>query len=106
MVNQEERDAALAAWAASDEARIAEDDPKMLRGDAARQHGRAVLARVGRGQRPLEATMAKGEHSPRRQVRLPKSLSDDLDDLASEQGRQPSALMRDAISEYLHRQRA
>jgi hypothetical protein len=103
MATRDDRDDALEAWAASDEVSIGRDDPKLLRGEAARQYGQEILAVVGRGRRPLDETMVKGEHSPRRQVRLPQALSDNLDHLASKQGRQPSALMRDAISEYLTR---
>lgn len=95
----------LEAWAASDAFKPKADDPGVLRGDAAREFGRDLLERAGRG-RPALEPMAKGETSPRRQVRLPGGLSDLVDQLAADQGRTPSDLMREAIATYVDTHRA
>lgn len=100
--DQAARDAALAAWA--EEVQIDPDDPKLLRGQDAQAYGRDLLARVGR--RPLDPDQPKGQKAPRRQVRLPAGLSDAVDQLAGEQNKKPSEVMRTAIAEYISRHKA
>ncbi|WP_431838558.1 ribbon-helix-helix domain-containing protein [Cellulomonas sp. Y8] len=58
-----------------------------------------AAARRGRG-RPRLAGSGTGR-SPKRQVRLPEDVDDALVRLAHAQGRSPSALMREAITEYV-----
>ena len=69
-----------------------------LRGDDAA----AFLARAV-GRPALDPDAARGEYSPRRQVRLPRALSDDIDELAAAQGRAASSVMREAIADYVDR---
>ncbi|WP_392423652.1 CopG family ribbon-helix-helix protein [Barrientosiimonas humi] len=94
-----ERDEALAAWAASEAAQIDPDDPKILRGAAARAAGQDLLRRAGRP--ALDPNQSKGSHSPRRQVRLPDPLSAKVDEIAAQQHRSASAVMREAIERYV-----
>jgi hypothetical protein len=58
-----------------------------------------AAARRGRG-RPRLAGSGTGR-SPKRQVRLPEEVDDALVRLAHDQGRSPSAVMRDAITAYV-----
>lgn len=90
---------ALAAWAASEAAQIDPADPKILRGEGARAAGQEQLRRAGRP--PLGPTQGKGGHSPRRQVRLPDPLSMKVDEIAAQQHRSASAVMREAIELYV-----
>lgn len=59
-----------------------------------------MLRRAG-GRPSVDPAAQPGEHSPRRQVRLSRSLSDRVDDLAKRDNRRPSDLMREAIAEYV-----
>jgi len=72
--------------------------PGTLHGEAAANFGRQVSAKAPGGRPSLTAP---GEHSPRRQVRLPQDLSDTLDQRALEEGRTAGAIMREAIELYL-----
>ncbi len=58
-----------------------------------------AAARRGRG-RPRLSGSGSG-HSTKRQVRLPDEVDTALVQLAREQGRTPSAVMREAIEDYL-----
>lgn len=60
-----------------------------LYGQAAAAYGRAPLERAGVGRPRLEPTEDVTGRSPRRQVRPPQALSDDVDHLAAAQGRPP-----------------
>ncbi|WP_211841778.1 ribbon-helix-helix protein, CopG family [Rudaeicoccus suwonensis] len=63
---------------------------------------RARVARAGSPGRPrLDPAEGGSGQSPRRQVRLPRVLSDEVDRLAAAQGRDASSVMRDAIAEYV-----
>lgn len=81
----------------SDEREIHPD--KGLHGRRAAEASRELLRRAGRPSidPDPEATGA----TPRRQVRLPRSLNTRLDAAAAEQGRSASDIMRDAITAYL-----
>ena len=79
---------------------LVKNSPTALRGDAAAAYGRSVLQRAA-GRRGLDGTAEPGEPSPRRQVRLPRSVSDRVDRLAAARGCTPSEIMRDAITSYV-----
>lgn len=91
-----------AAWAERDDLELPVG-PGTLHGEAAADFGRQVLAGALGGRPSLTAL---GEHSPRRQVRLPRDVSDTLDQRAREEGRTAAAIMREAIEDYLRRQPA
>lgn len=64
--------------------------------------GPEQLAELMRGGRPsIDPDAAPGEHAKNRQVRLPAATNRALVELAAAQGRTPSDLMREAISDYL-----
>ena len=88
----------LADWA-EHEVQLTRDSTTARRGGAAASSGRALLARAGRGRPPLSGT--QGEHSPKRQVRLPAGLSRRVDEIAHEQDRTPAEVMREAIAGYV-----
>lgn len=82
---------------------------RVLKGDAAAAHGRAMLEAAGvdleqlarRVGRPhLSGDSAPGMRSPRVNVALPPDLAQRLDQLASD-GRTRSQIVRDALAAYL-----
>lgn len=73
-----------------------------LRGAAAAEHGRAALERAGVGRPSIDPAAAPGQHARNRQVRLAANVDQQLRALAEQQQRTPSAVMRDAVAEYLH----
>ncbi|MGH3560803.1 MAG: ribbon-helix-helix protein, CopG family [Mycobacterium sp.] len=94
----QERYHKLAEWAESDDRDIHPD--RALRGQRAAQASRELLRRAG-GRPSIDPAPDAGGPAPRRQVRLPRSVSARVDEIASEQGRSPSDVMRDAISLYV-----
>lgn len=89
----------LADWAESDDRDIHPD-----RGDsgaASQDAAREMLRRAG-GRPSVDPQAVPGAHAPRRQVRLPRALSDRVDQLAEIQERSPSDVMREAISLYVN----
>jgi hypothetical protein len=88
----------------------------VLHGAAAAAHGRqmleqaaggaAELDRMVRGRPSIDPDAGPGEHSATRQVRLPAATNQQLDALATEQGRTVSAIMRDALTDYFAAHRA
>lgn len=72
-----------------------------LRGAAAATHGRAALERATGGRPSIDPTAGPGEHARNRQVRLPADVDRQLQALADQQQRTPSAVLRDAVAEYL-----
>lgn len=91
---------ALTAWAESDDPA---DVPGTTRHDEeAARAGKAELALAGRPTLGHRHATGNGR-SPRRQVRLPHDLSDRLDRLARQAGKNPSMLIRDAVEDYLDR---
>lgn len=58
------------------------------------------LATIGRGRPSLDGTAGNGR-SPKRQVRLPRELDAALTERAAAENRRPSAIIRDALSDYL-----
>lgn len=84
----------------------------VLTGEEAAAHGRATLeAALGSpkavdralGGRP---SLSKAGTSPSRTVRLPSDLDSALVNLARAEGRKPSAIVRDAVADYLARRQA
>ncbi|MEV0948372.1 ribbon-helix-helix protein, CopG family [Rhodococcus sp. NPDC049939] len=84
-----------------EEMEIPEPGPTALYGEAAQKAARKTLAKaLGIGQPGLDPD-TPGD-SPRRQVRLPRDISDKVDRLAEETGRKPSEVMREAITLYVN----
>lgn len=89
---------ALADWAESDTPEIHPENSQS--GPESQEATREILRRAG-GRPTIDPAAEPGAHSPRRQVRLPRVLSDRVDDLAKHDNRSPSDLMREAIAEYV-----
>ena len=100
-MSEKDFSADAAEWAERDMV-LPTNSTTALRGDDAAAFGRGVLARAV-GRPALDPDAARGEYSPRRQVRLPRALSDDIDELAAAQGRAASSVMREAIADYVDR---
>lgn len=90
---------ALADWAESDAPTIHPD--KGTSGPQSQAAAHELLRRAG-GRPSVDPAATPGEHSPRRQVRLPRRISDRVDELAGADNRSPSDLMRDAIVAYVN----
>ncbi|QDO88725.1 hypothetical protein FNH13_10650 [Ornithinimicrobium ciconiae] len=90
-----------ADWAEHD-MELPKDSKSALRGHAAAEFGAEVLRRAG-GRPALDPTATPGAHSPRRQVRLPQELSDQVDELATRTATRPASIMRQAIQDYVDR---
>jgi len=85
-------------------------------GAAAAAHGRALLEqafggadeldKAVRGRPSIDPDAGPGKHSRVRQVRLPAVQNEQLDALAASEGRRPSAVIRDAVAEYLSAHRS
>lgn len=88
----------LADWAESPDRDF--DPDRAVTGAAAAKAGQDLLRKVG-GRPSIDPNAPAGGHSPRRQVRLPRDISDRLDQLAANQKRSPSDVMREAISTYV-----
>lgn len=95
----------LAEWAEHDMT-LPMDSATARRGDDAAAAGRALLERVGAGRPSLARDTGISGESPKRQVRLPRPLSNKLDELAERQDRNPSELMREAVEEYIQKHSA
>jgi hypothetical protein len=90
---------ALADWAENDMT-LPERSTTATRGTAAAEMGRELLQRSA-GRPSLSGDAQPGEHSPKRQVTLPKDISESVDALAARVGRKPAEVMREAITEYV-----
>ncbi|PFG33037.1 hypothetical protein [Sanguibacter antarcticus] len=105
---------ALAAWAQSDEPTI-QPGTKMIRGTAAdhdalramleagaeTEEEKALLARARRGRPSLDPTATPGTTSPMWRVRAPGPLDARARARAEAEERDLSALVRQAVEEYL-----
>lgn len=87
----------LAEWAESDDREIHPD--RALHGRPAAEASRELLRQAG-GRPSIDPDPDASGAAPRRQVRLPRTLNTQLDNLAAERGRSASDLMRDAITAY------
>lgn len=88
----------LADWAQSDDRDIHPERGET--GSTATQSSRELIRRAG-GRPSVDPAAEPGVVSPRRQVRLPRALSDRVDQLADHQNRSASDLMREAIAQYI-----
>lgn len=91
-----------ARWA-EDDMVLPENSKTARRGAAAAKAGRALLARARRTPTPRPGSEASTE-SPKRQVRLPLAVSEQVDAIAQAQGRKAAEVMRDAITLYAKEQ--
>ncbi len=105
-MSEQTKDYAAAAQWAEDHMTPEANSAHALHGEAAAAYGRALLERAGVGRPRLDPTEDVTGRSPRRQVRLPQTLSDNVDHLAAAQGRTAAEVMRDAIADYLIRNQA
>ncbi len=92
---------AAADWAEQD-MNLPARSKTALRGAAAAEHGREALERAGVGRPSIDPAAAPGQPARNRQVRLAANIDQQLQALADQQQRTPSAVMRDAVAEYLH----
>ncbi len=95
-----DNDAALAEWAERDMS-LPVRSRTALKGAAAAEHGRAALERALGGRPSIDPSARPGQHARNRQVRLAADVDRRLQDLAERQQRTASAVMRDAVAEYL-----
>lgn len=113
MSEKQDRAAALAAWAESDEPTI-RPGAVVERGEAARESARALLAQFAGDDpqvaeaiersapgRPTLAADGPAGTSPLWQVRAPQSLDNALRERAKAEGRSFSDVLRTAAAEYL-----
>lgn len=101
-----EQDYEAAAEWAEHQMQLEPGSPTALRGARATEHGRAALERALGGRPSIDPAAKPGQHARKRQVRLPADIDDQLEALASAQHRTPSAVLRDALAEYLSSHRA
>lgn len=98
MIDQSRYDK-LADWAESDDRDIHPE--RGSAGAASQAAAREMLRRAG-GRPSVDPQAEPGAHAPRRQVRLPRALSDRVDQLAALENRSPSDFMREAITLYVN----
>ena len=97
MIDQDRYDK-LADWAESDDREI---HPEKGESGAASQTATRELLRRAGGRPSVDPHAEPGAHAPRRQVRLPRELSDRVDALAKQEKCSASDVMREAISQYV-----
>lgn len=100
----------MADWAEHDMTPAA-GSATALRGDAAAAHGRALLEEAAGGAEELHKLMGgrpgldtdapKGSHARPRNFRIPRELDNALEAAATARGVKPSAIMREALTEWL-----
>jgi len=91
---------AAADWAEHDMTLPTNSDTA-LRGDDAAEFGRSVLERALGGRPSIDPHAAPGEHARLRQVRLPRAMDAELSAIAEHERRSISAVLRDAVEEYV-----
>ncbi|WP_405062306.1 hypothetical protein OG474_11870 [Kribbella sp. NBC_01505] len=96
---------AAAEWAEHDMT-LPEDSKSALRGQAAAAFGSDLIERSRGGRPSIDPEAGPGEASPVRQVRLPRSIDNDLVAFAEQNHRKLSEVMREAIVEYLVNRKA
>lgn len=94
------RDEAAAEWAERDMT-LTPRSRTALRGTAAAKHGRAALERATGGRPSIDPAAKPGQHARNRQVRLAADIDRQLQNVAEQQQRTTSAVMRDAVAQYL-----
>lgn len=90
----------MADWA-ENEMDFDADGPGVLYGAAAAAEGRAAIERALGGRPSIDLAAEPGQHSKNRTVRLPAELEKQLLEVAAQQNRRPSDVMRDAVGEYV-----
>ena len=95
----------LADWAEHEMA-LDPHSPTAEHGEAAARSGQALLLRALGGRPSVDPDAAPGQHARKRQVRLPASVDAELEALAAFQQRKISAVMRDALTDYLRNHRS
>jgi hypothetical protein len=93
-----------AEWAEHD-MELPENSRSALRGQAAADFGRDLIERSRRGRPSIDPDKTPGEPTRVRQVRLPGRTDDNLAAFAAANNTNPSAVMREAIEEYLDNHR-
>lgn len=91
---------AAAAWA-ENEMELKTNSTTARYGTAAARHGQEALERALGGRPSIDPVSERGHHSPKRQVRLPSDVDNALVALAAAQHRTLSAVMRDALADYV-----
>ena len=97
-IDQEDRYNKLADWAESADRGIHPERGET--GTEATRSSRELIRRAG-GRPSVDPASEPGAVSPRRQVRLPRALSERVDQLADRENRSASDLMREAIAQYV-----
>lgn len=91
---------AMADWAESDDVFTQPAQAPTRTGEEARAAGREILERFA-GRPNVGHTRAQGKgSSPRRQVRLPENINQQLDRYTSETGQTASQVIRDALENF------
>ena len=91
---------AMAEWAESDDVFTRPAQAATRTGEEARAAGREILERFA-GRPNVGHTHAQGKgSSPRRQVRLPEAINNQLDTYAAETGQTASQVIRDALENF------
>lgn len=101
MTKRTEQDYQAAADWAENEMTLRPDSETALRGSAAAEHGREAIARALGGRPSIDPDAAPGQHAKGRTVRLPAALEAQLLELAAQQNRKPSEILRDAADSYI-----
>jgi len=104
-MNSDKEYYAAADWAEK-EMTVKPGSATALRGTAAADLGRRMVARSTGGRPVLDPSAYPGKYSRVRQVRLPSDLAGSLDALARAQNQRLSDLMRDALTDYVSTHRA
>jgi hypothetical protein len=100
MTNTDKDYDAAADWAEHD-MNLPKNSRTALRGDAASDFGRKVLERALGGRPSIDPEAGPGQHAPVRQVRLPHAVDVELRAIAHHEHRTVSAVLREAVEEYL-----
>jgi hypothetical protein len=96
---------AAAEWAEHDMT-LPKNSKSALQGEDAAAFGRELVERSRGGRPSIDPQAGPGETSPVRQVRLPRSIDNDLVAFAEQNHRKLSEVMREAIVEYLTHRKA
>ncbi|MEU4198242.1 hypothetical protein AB0E69_40535 [Kribbella sp. NPDC026611] len=93
-----------AEWA-EHEMELPKNSSTAVRGKAAADFGKDLIEHSRRGRPSIDPDKAPGERTRVRQVRLPGSMDDNLTAFAQAHNTNPSAVLREALQEYLETHR-